>query len=116
VNTEITDKNGDSVLYDAHCSFCSRWAQRLEPLLRRRGFQLRPLPEPSGEMRVQTRDGNVVGGADAVVYLARRIWWAWPLVALSKLPGGLALLRRAYRWVASNRYCLHRWCEQTEDI
>ena len=38
------------------------------------------------EMRVATGDGNIYGGAEAIVYLARQIWWAWPLYAAAKLP------------------------------
>jgi len=30
-------------------------------------------------MRLRLRDGRVFGGAAAVVEIARRIWWAWPL-------------------------------------
>ncbi len=105
VHTEITDENGETLFYDGDCSFCTHWADRLSPILRRRGVVVRPLPVASEEMRLRTADGEVLGGADAVVYLARRIWWAWPLRLPAYLPGGMTVLRRGYRWVARNRSC-----------
>jgi predicted DCC family thiol-disulfide oxidoreductase YuxK len=45
------------------------------------------------------------GGADAVVALAREIWWARPFLWFSKLPGGMRALDAGYRWVASRRRC-----------
>jgi predicted DCC family thiol-disulfide oxidoreductase YuxK len=57
----------------------------------------------------QTSTGQSVGvefgGADAVVALAREIWWARPFLWFSKLPGGLRALDAGYRWVASHRKC-----------
>ena len=44
------------------------------------------------EMRVRLEDGAVFGGASAVMAIARHIWWAWPLWALSRLPGAMPLL------------------------
>jgi hypothetical protein len=43
--------------------------------------------------------------------IARRIWWAWPLWALSRVPGAMPLLTAAYRWIARNRHCLNGGCE-----
>lgn len=49
--------------------------------------------------------GLEFGGADAVVALAREIWWARPFLWFSKLPGGMSALNAGYRWVASHRKC-----------
>jgi predicted DCC family thiol-disulfide oxidoreductase YuxK len=63
------------------------------------------------EMRVLTVSGHVLGGADALLYLAhelgasRRVWWPRPLTIVSKLPLVMPVLRFAYRWVARRRYC-----------
>jgi hypothetical protein len=57
------------------------------------------------EMRFLLSDGRQSGGADAAVALAREIWWARPLVWLSKMPGGIELLRSAYVRVAVRRNC-----------
>jgi len=111
VITEITDMNGGCVFYDAQCRFCTTWARRSERWLGKRGFRFTPLSKPSVEMKLVTGGGETIGGARAVVYLARQIWWAWPLWAMSRVPGGMRLMERGYRWFAARRYCLNRACE-----
>lgn len=114
------------VLYDAACTHCSALARRARTMLHRRGFLVAPLqslwvPSALGmgprevlkEMRVFTADGEHYGGADAVLYLARRIWWAWPLWALSKAPGMRGMLRSLYRWIAAHRHCSATSCSST---
>lgn len=111
------------VLYDGDCGFCTRLAWRFGGAFERRGYRVVPLQAPwvaerfqmppeklLEEMRVLTKDGVQVGGADAVVYLARRIWWATPLYAASLIPGVLPLLRRGYRWIAARRHRFSRTC------
>jgi len=66
---------------------------------------------PLQEIHVLTNDGQDIAGADAVIFLARQIWWAWPVVALAKLPGMHRLLDRSYRWMAAHRGCDHVACE-----
>jgi predicted DCC family thiol-disulfide oxidoreductase YuxK len=108
VITEITDNNGGCVFYDAECRFCTAWARRAERWLGKRGFRFAPLSEPADEMKLVTLSGETIGGARAVAYLARRVWWAWPLWAMSRVPGGLRLLERGYRRVAAGRNCSPR--------
>lgn len=123
MNTEIKETFRGWVGYDAHCAFCQRWAWRTDELLTRRGWHLAPFQakwvrekldlgegEVPDEMKLLAADGRVFGGADAVVRLARSIWWAWPLFALSQLPGARPILRAAYRRVAENRHCLGGHC------
>ncbi len=111
------------VLYDASCSRCTACALRFRATLRRRGFLTAPLqslwvPSALGmgprellrEMRVFTAHGELYSGADALVYLARRIWWAWPLWAATQLPGAMRVLRAAYRWLATHRHCTPASC------
>lgn len=111
------------VLFDGECPFCRRWARRLHPLLAPRGFLFLPLQVPwvrahfhlseeelLGEMRVLLRDGEAFGGADAMLHLARYIWWARPLVMLAKIPGVCRLLRDAYRFIAARRECHSGTC------
>ena len=113
--TKLTDgqpKRG-TVLFDDQCRICVGFAREFAPLLQRRGFALSPLPEESKtEMHVRTADGRTFGGADAVVFVARHVWWAWPLVAISKLPGAMPMLRRAYRWIAEHRHCVGGVCQR----
>src|SRR5436309_25528 len=108
--TEQSETTGIVVLYDGACTFCTRWARRAERWLPKRGFRFAPLPVAGDEMKVVTTTGEMLGGADAAVYLARHMWWAWPVWAVSRLPGVMAVLRRGYRWVAANRYCVGGAC------
>jgi predicted DCC family thiol-disulfide oxidoreductase YuxK len=113
-----------SVFYDADCQFCVSAARRFERVLARRRFELVPLqvlgasaecgvPDEQllEEMRLRLRDGRVFGGAAAVVEIARCIWWAWPLWALSRLPGAMRPMQATYRWIARRRSCANGACE-----
>ena len=117
------DRSVASVFYDADCRFCVNTARRFERVLARRRFELVPLQVPGAsakfgvpedqllaEMRLRLRDGRVFGGAAAVVEIARRIWWAWPLWALSRLPGAMRPMHATYRWIARCRSCANGAC------
>jgi predicted DCC family thiol-disulfide oxidoreductase YuxK len=125
VNTEITDteKIQGWVLFDGDCSFCTAFAQRFGPLLRRHHFELAPLQTPwvkrrlamtdeelLTEMRLLTSEGALYGGADALIALSRRVWWTLPLFWLARIPLVRAGLRSAYRQVARRRHCLGGAC------
>ncbi|HKT68682.1 MAG TPA: DUF393 domain-containing protein [Terriglobales bacterium] len=120
--SEITDRKGRRaagwVFYDGECDFCRSLARRFRSTLEKRGFGLAPLQDPRvatllglapnlllQEMRVLTAEGQVLGGAQAVTFLAAKIWWAWPVHAAAKFPGMRFLLRAAYKWVADHRHC-----------
>jgi predicted DCC family thiol-disulfide oxidoreductase YuxK len=117
------------VLYDARCPLCTNLIGRVRASLEAGGFVPAPLqstwvrrrlnlPEELllKEMRVLTPDGRVLGGADALIYLAGnfdarcRPWWAWLLLAVSKLPFAMPVLRGAYRAVAARRFCRQGSC------
>lgn len=121
----MTDKDQflASVFYDADCTFCVDAARRFERALSRRRFELVPLQTPGtsaklgvpddellDEMRLRLRDGTQFGGAAAVVEIARHIWWAWPLWALSRMPGAIRPMNAIYRWIASHRGCANGVC------
>jgi len=98
--------------------------RRFRKLLNRHGFETAPVQAawararlglesgsvPS-EMIVLTPNGNTYGGADALIQISRGIWWAWPLVAVSKLPGIKPVLRALYRGVAARRNCAGKTCK-----
>ena len=123
LSSDLTDSKGRRaaagwVFFDADCPFCTRIARRMRPVLEPRGFGLAALQDPraqamlglsSGvlfqEMRLLTSDGRQFGGADAFVFLARKVWWAWPFFALSFVPGMRSLMRAIYRKVAARRSC-----------
>ena len=126
------------ILYDGDCQFCLDWVRRMKPVFVHRGFEFLPLQTPwvraffhvpeaelLSEMRVianKVSNGNSgrtehnecvgqgFGGADAIVELAKHVWWAWPLVAIAQIPGTRRLLRAGYRAIAERRYCVDGRC------
>jgi predicted DCC family thiol-disulfide oxidoreductase YuxK len=127
VNTEITDNNVGTagwLFYDGECRVCCESARRFGRILARRRFELRPLQSPGvaqrlglgdrdllRETRLLLADGRNLGGAEAVVEIARHIWWAWPLWLASRLPGARPVLHAIYRVIAANRRCFGGVCK-----
>ncbi len=120
---ERTQARGGWVFYDGECSLCTASAARFAPLLRRHHFEVAPLQtpwvwerlqlepgKPLLEMKFLTADGEVFGGAEALWQIARNIWWAWPLFAVSFLTGARFLLNAAYRQIAARRNCFGGQC------
>lgn len=114
------------ILYDGECSFCTGWVHLWERVVAKRGFALQDLQSAWTEgrltmtkekllddIRVLARDGELINGADAYLYVTRRIWWAWPFYAIFSLPGFHWLLWRGYRWFARNRYCASGYCRRS---
>jgi len=127
LTSELTDTKGlharGFLFFDAECDFCIKLARWVAPILQRRGIALAPLQDPRvvallglapsellRELRLVISGEGQYGGADAVIAAAREIWWAWPVVWFSRLPGGLPQLRRLYRWVAQRRQCASAHC------
>ena len=128
---EYTDGKGRHargwLFFDAQCGFCTRIARWLEPILLRRGLAAAPLQDPRVgallglrgqelllELKFLLSDGTQHGGADAVLAVAREIWWARPLVWLSLIPGMMDALRAGYRWIAEQRSCAAASCAAPE--
>jgi lipase maturation factor 1 len=122
--SQVKHAVGGIVLYDGQCGFCSRWVKRWERTLARRGFEIASLDEPwvaeqlkqsheelVTDIRLLTASGQLISGADVYLYVARRIWWAWPFYAVFSLPGFNRLIHAAYRWFARNRYMVSRSCK-----
>src|SRR6266446_4276759 len=83
------------ILYDGECGFCYRWVHLWENVLKPRGFAFKDLQSALAEGSLQvspenllddilvlTSGGNLEFGADAYLFVARQIWWAWPFYAL----------------------------------
>lgn len=115
------NKSSTWVCYDAECPLCIRWVRHFRALLEKHGFTLLPLQSPAvratlnlpeaelmAEMRVITPNDRVFGGMDALAYLSSVI--CKPLFWLTRIPGAMLLLRRAYRYVARNRGCAGGAC------
>lgn len=106
------------IFYDRDCSLCGELALRFADTFAKCGFHFEPLQhewvqqqlnltreEALEEMRVLTATGEVFGGADAVIFLARQLWWARPVAFLAHLRFVHARLHRLYRFVAAHRSC-----------
>ena len=115
------------IFFDRDCSICTSLARRFRRTFEKRGFGLAGLQDPRvaallglptdqllREMRVITAEGELFGGADAIVYLAGQIWWAWPVYVAAQLPGMRRILRAGYRWVADHRRCSSGKCSVGE--
>lgn len=111
------------VVYDGGCGFCFRWVHLWEKVIEKRGFSLKDLQSAweDGSLKcsqetllddiiVLTRDGRLESGADAYLFVARRIWWAWPFYAIFRLPGLNWTIWHGYRWFNRNRYRISRHC------
>jgi predicted DCC family thiol-disulfide oxidoreductase YuxK len=129
LSAEMTDTKGRRavrgwILFDRDCGICTSLARRFRRTFEERGFGLAALQDPRvaallalppelllREMRVVTNDGLIYGGADAIVYLARKVWWAWPLFAAAQIPGVPRILDAGYRWFADHRPCSSGTCQ-----
>ena len=112
------------VLYDGECGFCSRWVRFWESTLARQKLIIATLQEPwvaqrlrmpldelLSDIRLLTREGELVSGADVYLQVTKRIWWAWPFYAIFSLPGFNRLIHLGYRLFARNRYCVSHTCK-----
>jgi predicted DCC family thiol-disulfide oxidoreductase YuxK len=129
LSAEMTDTKGRRavrgwIFFDRDCSVCTSLVRRFRRTFEKRGFGLAALQDPRvaallalppedllREMRVITNEGEIHGGAEAVVYLARQVWWAWPLYAAAQLPGVPRILDAGYRWFADHRPCSSGTCQ-----
>src|SRR4051794_24262992 len=100
--TEITEASEGApsagwIFFDEDCGFCRDLALRFETVFAKRGFHFEPLqrnwvqkqlnltPDQAlAEMRVLTSAGEVFGGAEAVIFLARQLWWAAPFASVAR--------------------------------
>ena len=129
--SEYTDGKGRHargwLFFDADCKFCTRIARWLAPILERRNLGVAPLQDPRvsallglapqellREIRFLHCDGQHTGGADAVLDVAREIWWARPVVGLAKLPGMMRVFHAGYHRVAAKRSCVAEQCTAHE--
>jgi lipase maturation factor 1 len=122
-DTEFALPREGWILYDGQCGFCFRWVHFWKKVVEARGFAIKDLQTASAErilqiadenllddIRVVARDGKLASGAEAYLYVARRIWWAWPFYAVFSLPGFNWMLRRGYGWFNRNRFRISRHC------
>ena len=122
LTSEMTDTKGRRargwLFFDAECAFCASVAKLVGPLVRKQDIALAPLQDPrvaallvlSPEellqaIRFLASDGRQYSGAEAIVELAREMWWARPISWIAKLTGVMQLLRVTYNWGARRAGC-----------
>jgi len=109
------------VCYDGECSICTGMVARWGHRMRRAGFRLAPLQLPAiqrrlgltgipNEMKLITADGQIIGGADAVVAIAEGLGLPHDLAASARSPLVGPLLRQLYAVVAKHRSCVGGVC------
>lgn len=125
--SDMTDRKGRRargwLFFDGQCEFCRGIARLLVGPMKHRDLALAPLQDPRVGMllgltpeelrraiRFVLADGGHYVGADAVLAVAREMWWARPLVWVSKIPGMMTAMGAGYRWVAQRRRCPAELC------
>ncbi len=126
LTSELTDRKSRHargwLFYDAECKFCTRLARWLARPMQRRGLAVAPLQDPRVSallglspdellraIRFVAR-GRQYSGADALLSVARELWWARPLVWVTKIPGVSPALRCVYAWGAQRLHCRAQVC------
>jgi len=125
--SELTDSKGRHargwLFFDAECRFCASFARWLAGPLRRRKLAVAPLQDPRvvallavprselmRAIRLVHSDGRQYLGADALLAVARELWWARPLAWAARVPGATRAIRAAYDWTAQRRHCSSHLC------
>jgi predicted DCC family thiol-disulfide oxidoreductase YuxK len=125
--SELTDGKGRHargwLFFDAECAFCTRISQLLARPLHRRKLATAPLQDPRvaallglsraellRAIRFVLSDGSQYLGADAVLAVARELWWARPLVWMAAVPGALPVIRAAYSRLTEHTHCPSHRC------
>ncbi len=108
--SEYTDGKGRHargwLFFDAECQFCTRTARWIAPILEKRGMALAPLQDPRvGALLGMPREELMFEMRFLLSDGSREIWWARPLIWISKIPGMMEILRKGYRWIAGKRSC-----------
>ena len=104
-----------TIIYDAECAFCRRWAERFTKWSRD-GVRLLPLQDPQAAeltgkpedvlvqaMHLVRADGAVFAGASAVREALAHVSWGWLARGALRIPGSMFVADRVYCWVAVRR-------------
>ena len=104
-----------TIVYDAECVFCRRWAERFKKW-NRDGVRLLPLQDPQAveltgkpkdvlvqAMHLVRVDGAVFAGASAVREALAHVSWGWLARGALRIPGSMFVADRVYRRVAVRR-------------
>lgn len=119
----MTESKKNWIIYDGTCRICLKMKGWLGTLFEKRGFHWAALQtewvgpatglseaELMEEMKVITKEGEVIGGVDAWIYLARFVWWMYPFYLAGRVPILHAGFAWFYRAFAANRHCVGGTC------
>jgi predicted DCC family thiol-disulfide oxidoreductase YuxK len=109
------------VCYDGECPLCLGLIKRWGRAMRRSGFRLARLQDAwvqrrlgltgiPDEMKLIAADGEVIGGADAVLAIAEGLGLPHDLVQGARSALVMPVLRRFYVAVAKHRACIAEAC------
>jgi predicted DCC family thiol-disulfide oxidoreductase YuxK len=102
-----------TLIYDGTCGFCRRWVERVQRWDRRRLVAVVPWQTPDLEtrfpgvsrsectqaMHLVDAAGRIYPGAAAGREVLRRLPGGWLWALPFRLPGGLPIAERVYRWI-----------------
>ena len=104
------------LLYDEECPFCNRMVNMFRTILEKRNCKVKPLQNKTvmnilrindsndvTEIKIIGDDKKIYGGAKGIIFLSKKIWWAWPLWALAHLPLTMNIINYIYILIAKNR-------------
>ena len=94
--------------FDDTCRFCRAGVRKLRFILRAAHVDPRPFENGAEEVEMKLHWGrdHVVGGADAIFFLARQVWWLAPLGWLEWVPPIRKTFQILYRTIAAKRHCI----------
>ncbi len=107
--------------YDRDCRWCRRFIRLGRATLARHGFAVAALQSPwvqrrlglegvPDEMKLLLPNGQLVGGARALVLIASVVPWGRSLARGARLAPVMAALDASYRFIAAHRGCQASAC------
>ncbi len=115
------------LLYDGGCGICGKLADKVRPLLERKGIGVEKLQarwaldilkaqhgieerEAYAEIRLISKDGRLYSGPDVYRYAMKRYIITYPIYILSLVPGLRFIFNRTYHLIADNRHLISKTC------
>lgn len=114
-NVSMRASGTPTIIYDAECVFCCRWAERFRkwnyddvrilPLQDPLAVELTGKPKEilAQAMHLVGADGTVFAGAYAVREALAHVSWGWLARGALRIPGSMFVADRVYGWVAVRR-------------
>ena len=112
----MNDNAKEWVFYDSACPMCSNLTAVAKQQTAGQGVgfaslhtdwvknKTKDVADPMKEMLILTPEGKLLSGAEAMVHLARKIWFTRPLYWIYQIPGMKWIYKPVYAFVAKNRY------------